>query len=81
MDIAHLWHALGWPLLRLLASLALALLVANVIEALNWTRFLARLATPIIRIGHLKDVIGASFSMAFLSGAAANSLLAEAYGQ
>lgn len=81
MDIAPLWHALGWPLVRLLASLALGLLVANVIEALNWTRFLARLAAPIIRIGHLKDVIGASFSMAFFSGMAANSLLSEAYGQ
>ena len=81
MDIAPLWHALGWPLLRLLGALALGLLVANVIEALNWTRFLARLAAPIIRVGHLKDVIGASFSMAFFSGMAANSLLADAYGQ
>ncbi len=80
MDIAHLWHSLGWPLVRLLASLAVGLLVANCIEALNWTRFLARLAAPVIRIGHLKDVVGASFSMAFFSGMAANSLLAEAYG-
>ena len=81
MDIAHIWQALGWPLLRLLGSLALGLFVANLIEALNWTRFLARLAAPVIRVGHLKDVIGASFSMAFFSGVAANSLLAEAYGQ
>ncbi len=29
--------------------------------------------------GHLKDVVGASFSMAFFSGMAANSLLAEAH--
>ena len=79
MDIAHLWHSLLWPLLRLLASLALGLLVANLLEALNWTRFLARLAAPVIRLGHLKDVVGASFSMAFFSGLAANSLLAEAY--
>lgn len=81
MDIPHLWQALGWPLTRLLGSLALGLFLANLIEALNWTRFLARFAAPIIRIGHLKDVIGASFSMAFFSGMAANSLLAEAYGQ
>jgi hypothetical protein len=79
MDIAHLWHSLLWPLVRLLCSLALGLLVANLIEALNWTRFLARLAAPIIRLGHLKDVVGASFSMAFFSGLAANSLLSEAY--
>jgi len=81
MDIAHLWHSLIWPLGRLLASLAVGLLVANCIEALNWTRFLARLAAPVIRLGHLKDVVGASFSMAFFSGMAANSLLAEAYGE
>ena len=79
MDIAHTWHSLLWPLLRLLGSLAVGLLVANCIEALNWTRFLARLAAPVIRLGHLKDVVGASFSMAFFSGLAANSLLAEAY--
>ncbi len=80
MDIAHLWHSLLWPLGRLLLSLSVGLLVANLIEALNWTRFLARLAAPIIRLGHLKDIVGASFSMAFFSGMAANSLLSEAYG-
>jgi len=78
MDITALWHSLLWPLARLLLSLALGLLVANCIEALNWTRFLARLAAPLIRVGHLRDVVGASFSMAFFSGMAANSLLAEA---
>jgi hypothetical protein len=79
MDIMHTWHSLLWPLGRLLLSLAVGLLVANLIEALNWTRFLARLAAPIIRVGHMQDVVGASFSMAFFSGMAANSLLAEAY--
>ena len=78
MDIAALWHTLLWPLARLLVSLAVGLLVANCIEALNWTRFLARFAAPLIRLGHLRDVVGASFSMAFFSGMAANSLLAEA---
>jgi hypothetical protein len=78
MDISHFWHSLLWPLGRLLLSLAIGLLVANVIEALNWTRYLARVAAPLIRLGHLKDVVGASFSMAFFSGLAANSLLAEA---
>ncbi|EHJ48797.1 hypothetical protein DFW101_2793 [Solidesulfovibrio carbinoliphilus subsp. oakridgensis] len=80
MDLTHTWHTLLWPLGRLLVSLAFGLLVANLIEALNWTRFLARLAAPVIRLGHLQDVVGASFSMAFFSGMAANSLLAEAYG-
>ena len=35
MDIAHLWHSLGWPLVRLLASLAVGLLVANCIISNN----------------------------------------------
>jgi len=77
-DMIQLWHALLWPLSRLLVSLAIGLLVANVIEAFNWTRFLARLAAPLIRLGHMQDVVGASFSMAFFSGLTANSLLAEA---
>lgn len=81
MDIGELWNSLLWPLLRLLASLSLGLLVANLIEALNWTRFMARLAAPLIRIGHMKDVVGASFSMGFFSGMAANTMLAEAYAE
>jgi hypothetical protein len=81
MDLAELWNSLVWPLLRLLASLSLGLLVANLIEALNWTRFMARLAAPLIRIGHMKDVVGASFSMGFFSGMAANTMLAEAYAE
>ncbi len=80
MDNIHVWNSLLLPLGRLLVSLAIGLLVANLIEALNWTRFLARLAAPVIRAGHMKDVVGASFSMAFFSGMAANSLLSEAYG-
>jgi len=77
-DLLHLWHGLLWPLSRLLVSLAVGLLVANLIEALDWTRFLGRLAAPLIRLGHMQDVVGASFSMAFFSGVTANSLLAEA---
>lgn len=77
-DLVHFWHGLLWPLSRLLVSLAVGLLVANLIEAFDWTRFLARLAAPLIRLGHMQDVVGASFSMAFFSGVTANSLLAEA---
>ncbi|QLA19403.1 hypothetical protein [Desulfolutivibrio sulfoxidireducens] len=81
MDLVELWNSLVWPLVRLLASLSLGLLVANLIEALNWTRFMARLAAPLIRLGHMKDVVGASFSMGFFSGMAANTMLAEAYAE
>lgn len=67
------------PLLRLIASISVGLLVANFIEALNWTRGIAALARPLARLGHMSDTTGASFSMAIFSGMAANTLLAEAY--
>jgi len=76
-----LWDRLLWPLLRLIASLSLGLLIANFIEALNWTRKIAILARPLVKIGHMSDVTGASFSMAVFSGVSANTLLAEAYDQ
>jgi len=55
--------------------------VGNLIEALNWTRGVARLAAPLTRAGRLQDIAGASFSMAFFSGVAANSMLAEAHAK
>lgn len=78
---AMLWQGLGFPLLRMVFFISLGLLVANFIESLNWTHNMARLASPLIRIGHLSDVTGASFSMAFFSGVSANSMLAEGYDQ
>ena len=65
--------------LRLLLGLALGLLVANLLEALRWTRHLARLAAPLARAAHLRDVAGASFSLAFVSPAAANGLLSDSH--
>ncbi len=81
MDVAELWHGLGWPLLRLLFFVSLGILAGNFIEALNWTRQMARLARPLIRLGRLSDVTGASFAMAFFSGVSSNAMLAEAFDQ
>lgn len=78
--LAALWHALFWPLLRLLLGLAVGLLIANLLEALRWTRYLARLAAPLARTAHLREVAGASFSLAFVSPAAANGLLSDSHG-
>ena len=77
LSLATLWYSLGWPLLRLLLGLAVGLMVANLLEALRWTRHLARLASPLARAAHLRDVAGASFSLAFVSPAAANGLLSD----
>jgi len=75
------WKGLGWPLLRLVFFISLGLMVGNLIESLNWTHGIARLAAPLIRRAHLSDITGASFSMAFFSAVTANTMLSEAYDQ
>jgi hypothetical protein len=76
-----LWPDLGWPLLRVVLLVSVGLVAANFIEAMNWTRRLAVVARPLIRLGRLSAVTGASFSLAFFSGVSANAMLAEAYDQ
>ncbi len=76
-----LWHHLGWPLIRLLFYISIGLLVANFIEALNWTRKIAFIARPLTRFAHLSPLTGAAFSMAFFSGVAANTMLSEAFAK
>ena len=79
--LTTLWHGLGWPLARLLFFISLGLLIGNLIESLNWTHGVAKLASPLVRMGHLSDTAGASFSMAFFSSVTANTMLAEAFDQ
>lgn len=74
-----LWRGVGWPLARLLLSVAIGVLVGNFIEALNWTRHVARLTRPLTRLARMSEAAGASFSVAFFSGVTANTMLAEAY--
>jgi hypothetical protein len=81
MTLHELWNSLGWPLVRLVVSISFGLLLGNLIEALNWTRGMARLAAPLTSAARLRDISGASFSLAFFSGMAANTMLAEAYDQ
>ena len=76
-----LWQGLGWPLLRLVFFISLGLMIGNLIESLNWTHGVARLASPVVRVAHLSDITGASFSMAFFSAVTANTMLSEAYEQ
>ena len=81
LDAALLWQELCRPLLRLLLGLSAGLLLAQILEACNWTRHLARLAGPLARIAHLREVAGAAFSLSFVSPAAANSLLSTSHAQ
>ena len=80
-SLPQLWHHLGWPLLRLLFYISIGLLVANFIEALNWTRKIAFIARPLTRFAHLSPLTGAAFSMAFFSGVAANTMLSEGFAK
>jgi len=81
MDVDVLWNGLFRPLLRLIVSISLGLAIGNIIEALHWGRFLARITAPLLRVAHLKDVSGAAFTMAFFSSITANTYLAEQYEQ
>ena len=79
MSVMEIWEHILWPLVRILLFISVGLLVANLIESLNWTNKMAILARPLIRMGRLSSITGASFSMAFVSGVSANTMLAEAY--
>lgn len=76
-----LWAALIRPMTRVLTGLAAGLFAASLIEGLQWTRHLARLATPLMRQAHLGPVPGAAFALAFFSPSSANALLGEAHAR
>ena len=77
--ITAIWPQVVLPVIRITFFITLGLFIANFIESLNWTHRLATLARPLIRIGRLSAVTGASFSVAFFSGVSANTMLAEAF--
>lgn len=79
MDFSLILTKLVWPLCRLVVVMSAGLLLAGLLETLHWTRFVAKLAAPLARIGHQREVAGASFALAFFSSTASNSLLAEAH--
>ena len=72
---------LSWAAAHRFVALCLGLLIANIVEALRWTRPLARLSAPLVRLARLREAAGASFSMAFFSPAAANALLSESHAK
>jgi hypothetical protein len=77
--ITAIWPQVILPIIRITFFITIGLFIANFIESLNWTHRLAALARPLIRIGRLSAITGASFSVAFFSGVAANTMLAEAF--
>ncbi len=69
------------PLAELMGTIALGLLVGQLIEATGWTRRLAVLARPMFRFGRLGDRCGAAFTTAFVSGVASNAMLQGFYAE
>jgi hypothetical protein len=70
---------LGLPLVRLMGLISLGLLAGQLIEAMGWTRQVAVLARPLFRYSKMGNHCSAAFTMAFISGAAANAMLLEFY--
>ncbi len=76
---ALLWNGVIRPLARLLPVMALSLTLAHLLEAFGWTAFIAKLSAPAVRLARLGPDAGAAFSLAFLSPAASNATLAQAF--
>ncbi len=70
---------LGLPLVRLMGFITIGLLAGQIIEAMGWTRQVAVLARPLFRFSKMGNHCSAAFTMAFISGAAANAMLLEFY--
>ncbi|MBQ7456630.1 MAG: hypothetical protein IJS54_03350 [Desulfovibrio sp.] len=76
-----LWQMLCTPLIRLIVGLSLGIFIANILEALHWTQYLAKLSAPFAKRAHFGVVSQAAFATAFLSPSASNAILAEAYAE
>lgn len=77
----ELYNGFLAPLFRISLFVALGLVVAQLIENLSWTRRVTQVSAPITRLAHFSSQSTAAFSLAFVSGVSANSLLAEAYAE
>ncbi len=77
--LSAIWPQIILPIGRITLFIVIGLFVASLIENLNWSHKLAYLARPLIRIGKLSPITGASFAVAFFSGVSANTILAEAF--
>lgn len=74
-----LWFDLCWPIIRITGSVIAGLLVANLIESLSWSKKISQISRPMTTLAHLSPTATTGFALAFVSGIAANSLLADAF--
>ncbi len=78
-DVRFLGIRVFWPVTRLILIMVASLYLSAVIEAKGWSRIVASLSRPLMRLGRLSDWSGTAFTTAFLSGVAANTVLWNAY--
>ncbi len=79
VNVQFIWRRIVWPLIRLLGVVTLTLGLTSLVEALGWSRFVSRLFQPLLRIGRFSSASSLAYTTAFLSGIAANTLLAKAW--
>ncbi len=78
-NLSFLGRRVLFPLTRLMAIMAGTLFLTAVIEAKGWSRMVAAISRPLIRLGNLSDWSATAFTTAFLSGIAANTMLWNSY--
>ncbi len=74
-----IWRLLIFPLAKLLCGLILGVFIANILESMKWSRFLARLSRPFASLAHFGPRTQTAFTLAFLSPHTTNAQLSEAY--
>lgn len=70
-----------FPLVRIIIFVAIGLVIAQLIESLAWTKKVMQISAPITQLAHFSSTATSAFSLAFISGVSANSLLAEGYSE
>ena len=78
-DLSFIASRVFIPLFRLILIMAITLYITAVIEAKGWSKMVAAISRPLVRLGNLSDWSATAFTTAFLSGVAANTMLWNAY--
>ncbi len=78
-DIKFVLNRVFTPLVRLISIMTLTLFLTALIEAKGWSKVVASISRPLLRLGNLSDWSATAFTTAFLSGIAANTMLWNAF--
>lgn len=69
------WPRKGWLLGELVLTIAVGIIIGQMLEVAGWIRCLSVAAWPLLRLGRLPPAAGPPFIVAFQSGAAANAMI------